>query len=208
MKKRRKRSPAKSASLSDSPIVAVFKKHADESLREISSGADVAERNVLEVLGDLAATKLKALAPENRAAIAQIALQRLRDGETVEDVNAWLSIKVLDQRLVHEREARKASGIQSERKRGGTNSAANRRAPWLTWRDWICKHADVQDPAKVDSDLKRSIVDVISFRNGAHIQPPGLDTCVPVELPRLPGRAGKPPSDDTIRRNLFFSRAK
>jgi hypothetical protein len=208
MKKRHKQPSAIAASVPSLPITAAFKKHRDENLREIMSGADIAERHVLDAFGELAATNLKALIPENRGVIARIAFQRLFDGETVEDVKVWLAIKVRDQRLALEKDAKTVLGLQAGRKRGGANSVTNRQAPWQAWRDWICAHASVRDPTEVSSDLRRSVVDVICFRGGARNSRPTLDASVPSTLPILRGRTGKVPSDDSIRRNLFGSRAK
>jgi hypothetical protein len=50
---------------------------ADEHVRTITSGADIAEEHVRGVLGNEAGALLRALAPEDRAAVAREAFRRL-----------------------------------------------------------------------------------------------------------------------------------
>jgi hypothetical protein len=207
MNKRKK--PAKESDpLRNSTVTATFKKIAEEHLREISSGADIAEQRILEFLGQAAFTNLKALIPEHRAAIALEAFQRLIGGAPVAEVNAWLSIKVRDQRLVLETAAKADSGVKAERRRGGIASTVARWTPWQPWREWICKDADVSIPAKANRELKNSIIDVIRFRSGAKMSEPSSNARVPNNLPVPHGQNRKPPSEDAIRRNLFGGRAK
>jgi hypothetical protein len=208
MKKGRQTSAKASSPLATFPVAETFKKVSDEYLREIASGAVVAERRVREVFGELAAANLKAIIPEQRLAIARDAFQRLIDGDAIDDVVLWLSIKVRDQRRSLEKSAKTVSGIVAERKRGGSNSAAARRARWAPWRKWICEEKRVTNPDAVHPNFKRSIIEVIRFRSGARIPKPPRDASIPDELPIIRGLRGKPPSEDSIRRNLFGSRAK
>ena len=194
--------------LRNSPITAAFKRMSDEQLRETASGAPIAERYVSKFLGDAAVANLRALMPENRAAVALEAFRRIEKGATVDEVNAWLSLAVLDQRLALEEAAQESLDAKAARSRGAAASTAARGAPWQAWREWICKDAEVSVPAKAHRNFKNSIVDVIRFRGGAGIPKPPRDSSVPKNLPVLRGRDQGPPSEDAIRRNLFGSRAK
>jgi hypothetical protein len=200
MKKRGKKSPTVF------PVAAAFQSHADETLRELASGAHIAEQYVREVLGEVSAANLRALRPEDRDAAAVEVSQRLAEGMSVGLVKAGLEIAVRKQRLALERKAKTAAGTEAERKRGAAATGAKRKAPWDIWRTWICKYFGVDDAAKVPSADKNAIIAAIVYRAGTKTQQPTLR--VPAELPTLKGRDGKPPSDQSIRRNLFRSRAK
>ena len=192
----------------ESPIIASLKKIADENLRESVSGADVAERHVLEFFGEAAAAHLKALIPELRVTTAQEAFERHKSGATADEISAWLSIRVRDQRRILEKTAQENSDAKVERRHGGIQSVAVRRAPWQAWREWICEYAKVSTPAKAHQNFKNSIVEVIRFRCGAKVPKPSRNASVPKTLPNPRGQDGKAPSEDSIRRNLFNSRAK
>jgi hypothetical protein len=185
------------------PVAAMLQRRADERLREIASRSDIAERHVFEELGPVALSNLKALSPERRVAAALGVFERLCGGMSPVDATAWLAIKVQEQRSALERKAKAASETDAGRRRGGAASVAKRQALWEEWRNWLLKHFG----AGLSADDRRSIVDVIVFRAGAKTQEPKLNKIVPDTLPVL-GRKGKPPSDDSIGRQLFNTRAK
>jgi hypothetical protein len=185
------------------PVAAMLQRRADARLREIASNSDVAERHVFEELGEVALANLRALSPERRAATALGVFERLCGGMSADDARAWLAIKVQEQRFALERKATAASETDAGRRRGGAASVAKRQALWDEWRNWIFQYFG----ARLSADDRRSIVDVIVFRAGARTQEPKLNKNVPDTLPVL-GRRGKPPSDDSIGRNLFNTRAK
>jgi hypothetical protein len=189
------------------PVRAAVQRSADEFLREIASSSHVAEHHVAEEIGDAAVRTLMALPAEKRAHVALGAFKRLQGGMSVDDVTAWLAIKVREQRTAFEAEAKKASIAKAAHERGAAASVAQRRAPWDAWRGWICEHFGVSDTTKVQPEDRRSIVEVIVYRTRAKGHRPSLDDAVP-KLPVPKGRERNPPSDDSIRRNLFGTRAK
>jgi hypothetical protein len=189
------------------PVTAAVQRSADEFLRETASSSHVAERHVAEEIGDEAAQTLRALPAEKRAHVALGAFKRLQGGMSVDDVTAWLAIKVREQRTAFEAEAKKTSTAQAAHRRGAAASVARRRAPWDAWRDWICEHFEVADATKVRPEDRRLIVEVVVYRARAKGHRPSLDDAVP-KLPVPKGRDRNPPSDDSIRRNLFGTRAK
>jgi hypothetical protein len=194
--------------LAPRPVAAMLQRRADRRLREIASNSDIAERHVFEELGTVAATILGALSPEQRVAAALGVFERLLDGMSADDATAWLGIQLQKQHATLELKAIAASETDAGRRRGGAASVAIRQVPWNAWRSWICTHFNVDDAAKVPSADRTAIITVISYRAGVKIRRPALDKSVPTELPALKGRNGQPPSDDTIRRKLFDSRAK
>lgn len=146
--------------------------------------------------------------PEDRAEVALEAFKRLKSGSTVNEVTAWLSLTAVKRRRALETAAQAWLDVENERKQGALASAAARRGPWQAWREWICREANVPSPEKAHLNFKRTIIEVIRFRKGVTLQEPPGNARVPKDLPALRGQDGKWPSEDTIRRNLFGSRAK
>ena len=185
------------------PLAAMLQRRADERLREIAANSDVAERYVLDELGEVAATNLRALSPERRTAAALEVFKHVLCGMRGDDATAWLAIKVQEQRLALERKATAASEAKKGRSRGGAISAAKRQAPWGAWRAWVLRHFG----AKPSAAERRDILDLIAFRANAKGREPKLNKIAPETLPPL-GRQGRAPSSNSIRRNLFGTRAK
>ena len=189
------------------PVAAALKRLGDEYLRETAPDALAARAAILTALGDDAAKLLAALAPEHRGAVALIAIQKIYDGEPVGDIEAWLSVKVLDQRRAHEAAVKTAAAQKAGSRSGARGSTAARRAPWQAWRDWIRQYAPGKDPANIHPNTKNWIVEVMRFRCGAPGQEPSRNDKIPDDLPLPRGHAG-PPSEQVIRQNLFGSRSK
>jgi hypothetical protein len=176
----------------------------DEHVRTIASGADVAESYIRGILGNEAGALLEVLAPEDRAPVALEAFRRMVEDEwTPMDVTSWLSIEVRHMRWRGEDANKTASRIRSGRQTGGRKVSAAKRNAWQAWRNWICKDRNVEHPREASPSFKKNITNVIRLRAGASIPAPALNKRVPDDLPTVYGQAGKPPSEGSIRKNLF-----
>jgi hypothetical protein len=177
----------------------------DEHIRTLDSGAAQAERIVRTTLGDEAGSLLMALPPADRATAAYEMFQRIKDGRmNFDDASFWLSMRVRRSRQRLEQAANAGAAIKAERSRGGEASAATRRAPWKPWQEWIYKH-----PSRAHPNFQSDIIRVIQGRAGGRpIKETERVRNVPDDLPTIYGRNRKPPSEDSIRRNLFNSRVR
>jgi hypothetical protein len=182
----------------------MLKQVGDEYLREIASGVEVAERAVRQKLGEVAAERLRAMAPEHRALSALAALERLASGSSIEEVTDWLAITLRQQRWAMERANKQISDGRSE---GGRVSSQKQRMRWQPWIDFACKRAGVTDAADVPSRIRWEIIDLISYLSGEESKKPAIADVAP-RLPTLKGRGGKGPSIDTIQRRIFGDRRK
>jgi hypothetical protein len=188
----------------ESALIATMRRVADEHMRAIDSGADLAEKYIRGVLGDRAGDLLQVLSPEARPAVAREAFRCLsEDAATPKDVILWLSIKVRDMRWRGEDADEAAARIRTERQSGGQKGSAAKRDRWQKWRDWICEDQKVSHPWEAPPGFKRSIRNVILFRASASILEPALNERVPDDLPTIYGQGQKAPSIDSVRKNLF-----
>ena len=188
----------------ESALMATMRRVADEHMRAIDSGADVAEKYIRGVLGDRAGDLLQALSPEARPAVTREAFRRLiEDRATPKDVTLWLSIEVRHMRWRGEDADETAARIRTERQSGGQKGSAAKRDRWQKWRDWVCEDQKVSHPWEAPSGFKNRIMTVIQFRARPSIREPMLNKRVPDDLPTIYGQGRKAPSRDTIRKNLF-----
>ena len=192
----------------ENSLTATMRRLADEHVRTLVSGADIAEKHIRGVLGDRAGDLLRALSPEARPGVAREAFRRLtEDNATPNDVALWLSIEVRRMRWRGEDADESAARTRSERQSGGQKVNAAKRDRWQKWRDWICKDLMVEQPREAPPGFKNSVMNVILFRGGASISEPALNKRVPDDLPIIYGQSGKPPSEGSIRKNLFGRRS-
>jgi hypothetical protein len=190
-------------------VASMLRRLGDEHVRAIVTGGHDAEHLVRANLGDEAGSLLRALPPEDRADAASELFSRIAKGTlAADDAVSWLSIRVRRARQSLERVADAADRIKAERSRGGIASTATRRAPWQVWGKWIWKETG-RHPGKTHPNYQKDIIRVIQARaRGKAIKETERARRVPAGLPIILGKNGKPPSEKSIRRNLFDSRAK
>ncbi len=195
---RKKQRKLKETAPSKYPVTAVFRRLGERHVRSIDTGAYHAEQTIREKYGDEASRLLSALPPEDQMQVASDMVERIKDGRMKsDDVPLWLFMRV-------RQAADAAAAVKAERSRGGDASTAARRAPWKPWQEWVCKH-----PSRRHPNFQRDIIRVIQGRaRGRPIKETERVRNVPDNLPPIYGMNGKPPSEDSIRRNLFDSRVR
>lgn len=149
---------------------------------------------------------LAGLPPMLRAILEQQARAKLHAGVAAYRVRTHLVERSVSVRYATEEFT--DDPVRAERSRGGVRAGEVRRASWQQWRTTLCNSLGVRDLGNALERSRKEVVEVIQWRVKREGDAPLSNSRIPGDLPVLRGHGGKPPSEKTIRKNLFGSRGK